>query len=138
MATDLKALNRRFYEEIIQEGNLDLIDDLVSDDIVEHVPLPGQGTGREGTKQAIRMFREAFPDIRADIQVEIAEGDLVAVVARFTGTHQGEFIGIPPTGKKVAVLALDVSRIRDGKFVEHWGLFDTAALMEQLGAAPQG
>ena len=138
MPEDLKALNRRFNKEVIEQGNVDLIDDLVAEDFIEHLPLPGQAQGPEGLRDLIVMFRSAFPDIRIEWLVEAAEGDVVAGVSRVTATHQGEFMGIPPTGKQVSVLASDIARFRDGKFVERWGFFDQATMMEQLGVAPGG
>ena len=134
--SDLKSLNRRFYDEVLNKGNLDVVDELVDEDMVEHVPLPGQAPGREGLKEAIKMLRVAFPDLHFEIHAELEEGELVAAVSTMTGTHQGEFMGMPPSGNTFSTLSLDVSRIRNGKLVEHWGLIDNADVTEQLGVPP--
>ena len=80
MTDDVKALNHRFFEEVIHRQNLAVIDELVAEDCVDHVPLPGQGAGREGVRQAIQMLITAFPDVRFEILVEMAEGDLTTTV----------------------------------------------------------
>ena len=83
------------------------------------------------------MFRSAFPDFRMEPHVIIAEGDLACVRSTTTGTHEGEFMGIPPTGKKIEALGFDLVRVRDGQAVEHWGLLDAMTMMQQLGAIPE-
>ena len=134
----IKALNRRFNEEVIEKGNFNLIGELIAEDFVEHQPLPGTAQGREGVKQTMVMVRSAFPDVRIAVEADVAEGDMLFAMGTMTGTHQGEFMGIPATGKAISVLFMDLFRVRDGKFVEHWALFDTAAMMEQLGVQPPG
>ena len=138
MSDELKALNRRFNEEVINEQNLGAIDELVAEDIVDHIPLPGQGPGRAGIADALRLFFGAFPDLRMEVVAELAEGDVVAQVVRFTGTRRGEFMGLPATGKEVSVLGSDFVRAQGGKIVEHWGFVDQGALMQQLGMGPGG
>jgi steroid delta-isomerase-like uncharacterized protein len=138
MSDELKALNRRFNEEVINEQNLGTIDELVAEDIVDHIPLPGQGPGRGGIAQALGLFYGAFPDLRIEVVEELAEGDVVAQVVRLTGTHRGEFMGMPATGKVISVLGSDFIRVRGGRMVEHWGFIDQGALMQQLGMGPGG
>jgi steroid delta-isomerase-like uncharacterized protein len=138
MSTELKALNRRFNEEVINQQNVGAIDELVAEDIVDHIPLPGQGPGRDGIAQALRFFYGAFPDLRIEVVEELAEGDVVAQVVRLTGTHRGEFMGMPATGKEISVLGSDFIRVRGGRMVEHWGFIDQGALMQQLGMGPGG
>jgi len=135
---DLKMANERFYDEVFRRRNVDAIDELLTDDFVEHTPMPGQATDRQGAKDVIGQMLEAFPDLEINIENEIAEGDTVSAVARMTGTHRGEFAGIPATGRKVSVYTMDVARMRDGKCCEHWGLADMGGLMTQLGATPGG
>ena len=133
-----KALNRRFFDEVINQGNLDLIDELVSDDFVEHEVFPGlPSTGPEAPKAALGMFLAAFPDLHLTIEEEIGEGDKVVVQGTMTGTHKGEFMGIPPTNKSFTINIIDIIEIREGKATAHWGLTDTAAMMDQLGLAPE-
>ena len=138
MADDPKTANDRFNEEVINQKKLDVIDELVSDDMVDHIPMPGQGPGREGVKQAIAGFFEAFSDLRIEVVEEVTSGELVAQVVRFTGTHDGPLMGMPATGRSVSFLGADFGRVRDGRFVEHWGFVDQGGLMQQLGMSPGG
>lgn len=132
-----KALYRQFVEEVFNRGNTSAIDELVAPDFVEHEELPpGVPTGREGVKQLSIMLRSAFPDLKATIDDMLAEGDKVAARMTWRGTHKGEFMGIPPSGKNVSVEVIDFVRFAGGKFVEHWGLMDNASMMQQLGAIP--
>ena len=98
-----KALYRQFVEEVFNRGNTSAIDELVAPDFVEHEELPpGVPSGREGVKQLSIMLRSAFPDLKATIDDILAEGDKVAARMTWRGTHKGEFMGIPPTGKSVS------------------------------------
>ncbi|MCW6004182.1 ester cyclase [Micromonospora sp. CPCC 205371] len=135
---ELKKANEHFYDEVFRRRNVDALDDLLADDFVEHIPGPAQSPDKQGAKDLIRQVLAAFPDLEIEIVREVAEGDTIASVLRFTGTHQGEFAGIPATGRRATVFVTDVGRMRDGRWVEHWGLVDFAGLMEQLGAAPGG
>ncbi len=135
MSEQNKALYRRFIDEVIGRKNLGAIDELLAPDFVDHNPMPGLLPNREGMKQAMSMFLSAFPDMQSDISFFVAEGDLVVGHHTTTGTHQGEFMGIPATGKKVSFDEIHTVRIVNGKAVEHWGLADDAAMMQQLGVA---
>ena len=135
-AEENKAAARRFLEET-DKGNLDVIDELVSPDAIDHNPFPGQAPGAQGVKQVFGMLRTAFPDMSQSIEDMVAEGDRVAFRSTLHGTHRGEFLGIPATGKQVALPGIDIIRFDDdGKMVEHWGLFDVPLLMQQLGVMP--
>jgi len=138
MSDDPKAVNRRFNEEAINQQRLDAVDALLADDIVDHIPLPGQGPGRAGIKHALGLFFGAFPDLRLEVVEELAEGELVAQVVRITGTNKGPFMGMPATGKQISVLGADFLRVRDGQVVEHWGFVDQGSMMAQLGLQPPG
>ena len=132
-----KALFRRLMEEVFDRGNISLIDELFAPDFVEHEELPpGIAAGSEGVKQMSTMFRSAFPDFKATIDDMIAEGDKVVVRGTWSGTHKGEFMGIPPTGKRVSIGVIDIIRMAGGKFVEHWGQMDNMRMMQQLGVVP--
>lgn len=133
--TENKALMRRDVEAVFNGGDLDLIDEYVADDYVGHTSAPEDTHGPEGVREYVRMVRSAFPDLEVIIEDLIAEGDLVCRRTRFTGTHQGEFMGIEPTGNAVDVAGAVIYRIRDGQVVESWGLNDMMGLMEQLGVA---
>ena len=132
-----KALFRRMLEEALNQGNISLIDELVAPDFVEHEEVPpGAPAGREGVKMMFTMLRGAFPDLKATVDDVIAEGDKVVVRSTWSGTHKGEFMGIPPTGKRVSFGVIDIVRYADGKMVEHWGQMDNLGMLQQLGVAP--
>ncbi len=132
---DLKALTRRLYDEVMNQGNLDLIDELLHDDFVEHEELPPEvPQGKEAPRVMFTMMRSAFPDFRVDVEDMLSEGNKVATRARFSGTHEGaEFMGIPPTGNRIDVPAIDILEFEGGKVIGHWGVMDNAAMMQQLG-----
>ena len=133
------GLIKRFYEDVLGGGQLDLIDELTTEDLVDHEEgLPGQPSGREGVKYFISAMREAFPDIQAKaIEPTVVDGDIEAARVVLTGTHKGELMGVSPTDKTVEIESIDFVRIEDGKVAEHWGLTDTMSLMQQLGALPE-
>jgi steroid delta-isomerase-like uncharacterized protein len=135
MSEQNKELVRQFVKAW-GAGDLDAFGDLLSADLVDHNAMPGTAPGLEGAKQAARMTRAAFPDMTDEIHNIIAEGDLVAMLATVRGTHEGEIMGMPPTGKSFAITAIDVIRVAGGKMVERWGLTDQAGMMTQLGLAP--
>lgn len=130
---DNKALIRRFYEEI-DKGNIAAMDELVSEDYLNHDPLPfpGIAEGRAGLKQAFEMFWKATPGTH-EIEDQVAAGDKVMTRLRGVGKHEGELAGIPPSGNDLDVKAIAVHRIADGKIVEHWSVVDSATLLQQLG-----
>jgi predicted ester cyclase len=127
-----KAIVRQMVEEIFNRGNVSRLDEFVAPDFVEHEELP---PGMDA-KQMTTLLRSAFPDFKATIEHLIAEGDKVVMSMSWTGTQKGEFMGIPPTGKRVSFGVIDIIRLAEGKFVEHWGIMDSMALMQQLGAVP--
>jgi steroid delta-isomerase-like uncharacterized protein len=132
-----KALVRQLVEEAINLGNMSVIDEFLIPDFVEHEELPpGIPPGREAPKVLFTMLRSAFPDLKATIEHLIAEGDKVVLHMTWTGTHEGEFMGIPPTGKSISITVIDILGIAEGKFVEHWGVMDSLAMMQQLGVVP--
>jgi predicted ester cyclase len=132
-----KALLRRLMEEVFNRGNINLVDELVAPDFVEHEELPpGIPPGREAVKQLPTMFRSAFPDFKVTLDDLIAEGDKVVVRSTWSGTQKGEFMGIAPTGKSVSFGVIDTVRIAGGQVVEHWGQMDNLRMMQQLGVIP--
>ena len=134
-----KALARKLVEEVINQGNISEIDELLIPNFVEHEELPpGIPPGREAPKALFTMLRSAFPDIKATIEHLIAEGDEVVLHMTWAGTHKGEFMGVSPTGKSISINVIDILDIADGKFVEHWGVMDSMAMMQQLGVIPAG
>jgi len=134
---DNKALARRLYEAI-NTGNLDYIDGLISEDFVEHEGFPGlPTTGPEAPKAALGMFRAAFPDLQMTPDDIIGEGDKLVVRGTMSGTHKGELMGMPPTNKSFKIQFIDILEIHDGRGTAHWGVTDQAAMMQQLGLAPE-
>jgi predicted ester cyclase len=133
-----KALIRRYFEEIFGKGNLDLVDEMCSPDIVNHAAVPERRHGVEGLKAVIGFSRAAQPDQRWTSQRMVAEGDLVVVYGVREGTWQAKgFRGVPtPTDKRVAVELVHIFRIADGKIVEHWAVRDDLGMMQQLGVIP--
>jgi len=135
MATDIKALHRRGFEEGINQKRLDVFDELIADDYVNYT-FPAPAPGREGFKQVMGMFISAIPDMHVTIEEQAAEGDTVASRGTFTGTHRGAFMGIPATGKPVSIGYIDFWKFRDGKGRENWVQMDMLGLMRQLGVIP--
>jgi steroid delta-isomerase-like uncharacterized protein len=132
-----KSLVRRLIDEVYNRGDLDAADELLATDYVDHNALPGQESGLEGYKGVVTTLRSAFPDYEVTIEDQIAEGD--KVVTRYTGrgTHQGELIGIAPTGKSVELTGIGVQRVSGGKLVEEWCEWDQLGMMRQLGVIPE-
>jgi len=132
-----KAMDRRFYEEVWNGGNLAVVDEFVAANYVDHDPQPtGALEGVEGIKQSVTMYRTAFPDAHFTIEDQIAERDLLVTRWRARGTHQGPLMGIPPTGKPAMVTGISITRWASGKVVEGWTNFDALGLLQQLGAVP--
>src|SRR5919108_290176 len=131
-----KVIVRRFVEEVQNGGDLTVVDELAAPGYVNHSAPPGVPADREGLKQLTAMFRRAFPDGRMTIEDMVAEGDRVATRKTFRGTHQGELMGIPPTGQAVAIGLIDIVRVMDGQVVESWNAADNLGLLRQIGALP--
>jgi steroid delta-isomerase-like uncharacterized protein len=135
---DHAATMRRAYD-LLNAGDIDGFGDLLADDFVEHEELPGLEAGKEGVKSFFRVYRAAFPDLHMSAEDVLPSGDKVVARARATGTHEGEFMGMPATGKRVDVQLVDIIRFGDdGLAHEHWGVFDAMTMMQQLGAIPEG
>jgi steroid delta-isomerase-like uncharacterized protein len=133
---DNATVVRRFVDEVITQGQIDSAAQFVWEDVVEQVPFPGQGPGLEGLKGVVRAMRAGFPDIVFAIHEQIAEGDKVATRFEWTGTHRGDFLGIPATGRPVAVWGFVFDRLEQGRIKDTRILMDTLGLMMQLGAIP--
>lgn len=131
-----KEVARRFLEEVLTRGDAAPIDQLVAPDFVDHQPFPGVPPTRDGLKQAIPLFRAAFPDGTFVVEDLFAEGDRVALRTTFRGTHRGDYAGVPATGKPVEFAAIDLLRVEGGRLAEHWGLSDDLGLLTQLGVIP--
>jgi steroid delta-isomerase-like uncharacterized protein len=134
---DHAATMRRVYD-LISSGDVDGFGEILAEDFVEHEETPGLEPTKEGVKQFFHLYRAAFPDLRMEPQDILVSGDKVVARVRATGTHQGEFLGMPATGKSFDVQLIDIIRFgNDGLAHEHWGIFDALAMMQQLGAIPE-
>ena len=131
-----KALVRRFYEEVFNKKNLAGVDEFVDPQIIEHSLPPGLPAGSAGTRQFIGIYLAAFPDLHLTAEDIIAEGDRVAVRLTYRGTHRGELMGIPPTGKQGTVTGIQIVRIAGGKIAENWINLDALGMLQQLGVIP--
>ena len=134
MAKDNRSIGREFVEEVINQGRLDSAAHYVWEDVVEQVPFPGQGPGIEGLKDVLRGMRTAFPDLYFGIEEQIAEGDKVLTRFEWTGTHRGEFLGVPATGRSVRVWGMVIDRFEEGRIKETRIIMDIFGMMMQMGA----
>jgi len=132
-----EQIAKRVYAAFSAGGDLDDLDEIIAPEPIEHEVLPpGTPAGRDGLKAVIRSYREAFPDIRFEIEKYLEQGDLACTVVRCTGTNTGPFLGAPATGRQIDVTLVDVVRHDNGVCVEHWGVVDNLTLMQQLGMPP--
>jgi steroid delta-isomerase-like uncharacterized protein len=135
---DHAATMRNTYERI-NAGDIAGFGDLVADDFVEHQGGPGFPATKEGTLDFFRALLAAFPDMHMNVEDLIAGGDKTVARVKLTGTHKGEFMGVPPAGTRVDVRLVDIMRFNSAGLVcEHWGVADMLSLMQQLGAVPAG
>ena len=138
MSEQNMALMREIYG-VIASGDADRADELLAEDLIEHEDQPpGSPQGLAGFKDFVRRIKAGFPDLECHIEDMTADGDKVWARARLTGTHQGEFMGVPATGNRVEFEVMDIGRFENGKGVEHWGISDAMGLMAQIGAFPSG
>jgi predicted SnoaL-like aldol condensation-catalyzing enzyme len=135
-AENNKALVRRFVEEAQCRHNLAAVDEYLSPEFVDHSVPPGLPPTREGVKLQFGMFLAALPDLQAIIHDQVADADKVVTRKTLRGTHQGDLLGIPPTGKTVNIEVIDILRVQNGVITDHWNLVDTLSLLRQLDALP--
>src|ERR1700677_1420668 len=133
MALDNATIVRGFADDVITNGNIEAAAQYVWEDVIEQVPLPGQGPGLDGLKDILRAMRAGFPDIVFSIQEQVAEHDKVASRFEWTGTHRGEFLGIPATGLAVRVWGVVIVRLEYGRIKDTRIIMDTFGLLGQLG-----
>lgn len=138
MSTEHAAVARRLYD-LINAGDLEGFGRLLADDFIEHEETPGLAPTKDGVLAFFGMQRAAFPDMNMRVEDVVAEGAKVVARVRYTGTHRGEFVGIPATGKGVDAQLIDIFGFGDDGLVhEHWGVMDALAMMQQVGAVPAG
>lgn len=131
-----KAIVRRLVEEAQAGGKLHVIDELISPDFVDHSPWPGIPATREGVRQIFGMFQAALADLHVIIHEQIAEADRVVTRKTLRGVHQGNLLGVPPTGNVIAIEVIDILQLKDGLITDHWNLVDQYGLLQQLGLVP--
>ncbi len=132
-----KALLRRFVEEMVNQGNMAVAPELVASDFIELDPFPGQAPGRAGLIESIERLRTAFPDLIWRIEEMVAEGEKVASLHSWSGTHRGEFLGIAPTGKRVRMSCTIFDTYEDGKLKKSRLVMNVLSLLQQLGTMPE-
>lgn len=133
MSEQNKTLARRWFEDLFSRGNLDAANEILSAEFVDHLTHEDE-RGLEELKHYVGIYRNAFPDIQDIVEDIVAEGDKVVVRWLSSGTHQGEFMGVAPTGRHVTFTGMRLFRIADNKIVESWVNIDERGLQEQLGA----
>ena len=131
-----KALARRVFEEVLNGRNLDLLDEVTTPDYIEHNPLPGQRTGIDGIRDRYTMVLTAF-DPQFTVEDLVAEGDKVVLRWSQSGTHVGQFLGMPSTGRSYRTSGIEIWRVENGKLTEHWDVVDVFGQLQQLGLLPQ-
>ncbi len=131
----VQEMIRRFYEDALVGGDLDALDEIATTDYQEHDPLPGQGDGLKGLKDRVTMLKEGLA-VRFTIEDVIQADDKLVVRWTNSGTHVGDFLGIPPTNKSFSVAGIDIYRLVDGKLAEHWHVIDQLTMLQQLGLIP--
>ena len=132
---DPKVSVRRMFDEIINQGKLEVTDELFAEDFVDHGPM-GDLHGREAFKQMVAQWRAAVPDVHCEVSSLIAEGDLVAWLVHTTGTHMGDGLGFPATGKRFETVSANIGRLRDGVAAEHWAEQGMFPMLVQIGVIP--
>ena len=135
-AEALKAVVRRNTEQVQGQGDFALFEELFDDDFVDHTPQPGTTPDKAGVRVLYNRLREAFPDFRPEIHWQTVDGDIVTTFKTYHGTHQGDFLGIAPSGKTIQFETVDAMRVRDGKITDHWGVANLYSVLQQLGQLP--
>jgi ketosteroid isomerase-like protein len=132
---EAEAVLRRMFDEIINRGRLEVADELFAEDYVDHGPM-GELRGREAFKQLVAQWRAAVPDVHCDVDTVIVAGDLCAWLVRTTGTHTGDGLGFPATGRRFETVSANIGRFRDGRAVEHWAEQGMFPMLVQIGIIP--
>jgi steroid delta-isomerase-like uncharacterized protein len=132
-AQDNLAIQQKFGTAV-NTGQLELLRDVVASDVVDHDPDPDQGPGPEGYIRMFAAMRTSFPDLSVSVDQLVTDDDKIAIAYTITGTQKGEFMGVPPTGRKIRARGVQIARFQNGKMVERWGSSDQLGILEQIGA----
>jgi steroid delta-isomerase-like uncharacterized protein len=134
---DASALIQQMFDEVINKGDLDAADQLFAEDFVDHGPM-GDSNGREAFKALVAQWRSAVPDVHCTVENIFSDGDAAAWLVRTTGTHTGDGLGFPATGKRFETVSANICRFRDGKASEHWAEQGLFSMLSQIGLLPAG
>jgi predicted ester cyclase len=127
-----KAIVIRFNKEFLEQGNIDVLEEIVANDFINHTAASTVPNNVEGLKQFITMLHTGFSDFHIDIHEQVGENDIIATRKTIRATHSGEIMGHLPTGKQVVFNVMDFVRLRDGKYIEHWGQNNIMQVIQQL------
>ncbi|WP_233581122.1 ester cyclase [Acidipila sp. EB88] len=133
-----KAVIRRNTDEVQGQGKFDVFDELFADGFVDHTTQPGTTPDKAGVRKLYGYLREAFPDFHAVIHWQLADGDTVTTYKTYHGTHEGDFLGVAPTHRKIDFETVDVMRVQNGQITDHWGVGNLLKLMQQIGGWSPG
>jgi len=128
-----KAVVRRVTEEVQSKGRFEVFDELFADDFIDYTPQPNTTPDKAGVRKLYMYLRTAFPDFRAEIHWQLADDDRVTTYKTYHGTHEGPFLGIAPTHRRIHFETVDVMRVQNGKITDHWGVGNLLSLMQQIG-----
>ena len=124
------------FGEAVNSGNLNVFHDVMAPAVVDHDPAPEQGPGPEGFMHFFSVFRTAFPDLNIIVDHMVTDDDNVAIAYTVTGTHQGDFLGVPATGRRISARGMQIARFQNGQIVERWGSSDQLGILQQIGVNP--
>ena len=128
-----KEIVLRFNREVIEQGNVATFEELVSPDVINHAAREGMPNGPESMRHfLLQVLRMGFPDIKVEILDQVAEGDKVTTRKTLHGTHTGEFMGIPPSNKRVTIQVIDIIRLSQGRYTEHWGISNIPEIIREI------
>lgn len=128
-----KEIVKRFNKEVIENGNVEIFEELMDDHFINHSAPQGADNRKQGMINTFnRILRPAMPDIQVTILQQVAEGDVVTTRKNISGTHTGDFMGVPPSGRHISIDVIDIVRLKDGKYAEHWGINNLAVVLAQL------
>jgi steroid delta-isomerase-like uncharacterized protein len=137
VSDEAKAVARRNTEEVQGKGRFDVFDELFADNFTDHTPQPNTTPDKAGVRRLYTYIRAAFPDFHAEIHWQLADGDRVTTYKTYHGTHEGPFLGVAPTHRKIHFETVDVMRVQHGKITDHWGVGNLLSLMQQIGGWAQ-
>src|SRR5215475_2338731 len=133
VSDEAKAVVRRSTEEVQGKGRFDVFEEVFANDFVNHTTQPGTTPDKAGVRHLYTYMRQAFPDFHAEIHWQLADGDRVTTYKTYHGTHEGEFLGIGATHRKIHFESVDVMRVQNGKITDHWGVANLLPLVQQIG-----